>query len=107
MWASHIPGFPSRLATHALLQPTGNPTLSNGPLRAAGPDDQEASVGNMFCNELGSNIQLGPRSTGHSATGQPLLLVILIGRLYPSTRETAIRRYFICVETGRLEKVPS
>lgn len=32
--------------------------------------------------------QFGPRSTAHSATGHPLLLVILMGKLYPSTRET-------------------
>jgi len=35
-----------------------------------------------------SGVQLGPRSTGQSATGHPLSLVILAGRLYPSTNET-------------------
>lgn len=30
-------GLPSRLASHALLQPTGNPVESKGPIKAAGP----------------------------------------------------------------------
>ena len=34
------------------------------------------------------DAQFGPKSTGQSATPQPLFVVILIGRLYPSTRET-------------------
>jgi hypothetical protein len=61
-------GFPSRLATQADLQPTGKPVESKGPLSCAG--------------------QFGPKSTGHEGTGQPLLLSILTGRLYPSTSET-------------------
>ena len=33
-------------------------------------------------------VQSGPRSTGQLATGHPTLFVILMGRSYPSTRET-------------------
>jgi hypothetical protein len=63
-----VPGFPSRLATQADLQPTGKPVGSRGPLSGAG--------------------QFGPKSTGHEGTGQPALLSIFTGRLYPSTSET-------------------
>lgn len=49
------------------------------------------------------NSQLGPRSTGQSATGHPLLLVILIGRLYPSTRETRVKDNFLRTKDGTTE----
>ncbi len=48
-------------ALQADLQPTTAPVGSTGPLRAAG--------------------QPGFRSTGQEATGQPLLLLIVMGRL--------------------------
>jgi hypothetical protein len=32
-----LPGFPSKLAMHADLHPTGKPEESKGPLRGAGP----------------------------------------------------------------------
>ena len=53
--------LPSRFASQALLQPTGKPDESKGPLSGAG--------------------QLGPRSTGQDATPQPLLLSMRTGRL--------------------------
>jgi hypothetical protein len=62
-------GLPSRLAEHALLQPTDEPEESKGPFKGFG--------------------QFGARSIAQSAMGQSLLVVILIGRLYPSTRETS------------------
>ena len=37
---------------------------------------------------VGGYVQLGPRSTGQLATGQPTLFVMLMGRSYPSTSET-------------------
>lgn len=33
----HPLGLPSRLASHALLHPTGKPVESKGPMRGAGP----------------------------------------------------------------------
>ena len=57
-----------RPATHADLQPTTLPDESFGPASAAG--------------------QFGLRSTGQSATWQPLLFSTRIGMLKPSTSET-------------------
>lgn len=67
---THVPELPPILATHALLQPTGNPVESSGPTSDAG--------------------HAGPRSTGHEATEQfDAEGITAIGRLYPSTSDTA------------------
>lgn len=59
----------SRLASQALMHPTGVPDESRGPMSCEGHP--------------------GPRSTGHEATEQLLAEgMIAIGRLNPSTRDT-------------------
>ena len=75
---TNAPGLPPRLATQALLHPTGKPVESSGPTSGAG--------------------HAGPRSTGHEATEQFAAEGIIdIGRLYPSTRDTAMPgRYTSC-----------
>lgn len=69
---AHAQGLPSRLASQALLHPTGKPVESRGPTSGAG--------------------HTGPRSTGHEATEQFVAEgIIAIGRLYPHKRDTAGR----------------
>jgi hypothetical protein len=41
-------------------------------------------------DEMKQNEQFGPRSTGQDGIPQPTLLSILMGRLYPSTTDTAM-----------------
>lgn len=76
----------SRPARHALLQLTGKPVESKGPMSAAGPSSQKSVQPGLT---LERELQFGPRSTGQSATPQPALLSIRTGRLYPSTKLTS------------------
>lgn len=83
IYISDLPWFPSKFALHALWQPTTLPLLSLGPASSAGP---KIVSWDLFTG--GSNLQLRFRSTGQSAAWQPVLVVILMGKLNPSTRET-------------------
>ena len=61
LWQSgcYVPGLPSRLAEHAVLQPTGKPLESSGPFKAAGPESRlfHMSVGSWikYTNSLVPN----------------------------------------------------
>ena len=67
---AHAQGVLSRPASQALLHPTGEPVGSRGPTSGVGHP--------------------ATRSTGHEATEQFVAAgMIDIGRLYPSTRDTA------------------
>ena len=81
-------GLWSKLAVQALLHPTIFPEGSEGPLSGLGPVAflLEPTEDNRW-----QDIHFGFKSTRQSATGQPLLLSIRIGRLKPSTRDT--RKY--------------
>lgn len=60
-------GFGSTM--QSLLHPTAAPVESKGPFRVVG--------------------QMGPRSTRQLAVPHPAVLVIFMGRLKPSTRDTS------------------
>jgi hypothetical protein len=60
------------------------------------PDqDLELTVSALSEDITANHQQLGPRSTGQLATAQPLLLVTVMGKLYPSTTETTVKRLSI------------